>query len=732
MAATTLQLRQEFFKWVFGETEGYACIATAERENPRKSFRQHFFHIPTQIDELSNRVDYFAQTKHIWFCVNLFEKAERRKDLAVPMNIVWADLDTCTPDEVEPTPNLVIQSSPDRYQALWRLSQVVAPEIAEEYSRRIAYKYVTNGADPSGWDLTQLLRVPFTINFKYMAEPLVVLLPDVDPNGINLQVFEDIDPAPSLNGNAPTLPDMPGAEELPNVEKVIYKYSQYLEKSFHELHSIEPEGSDDWSARMYKLINLAFEAGMERDEVFAVALTAKCNKYLRDKRPLTYLWREVIKVEGLQQQIEILAGGWEPLLMPELVEEGEATEDTFIHRYIKWASDATDASPIYHELLGAMLLSSVLADKVRLDTSSGSVTPNLWGMVLGESTLARKTTVMNMMTDVLYEVDSDAFLASDGSAEGLITALSERSGRVSLYARDEVSGFISEINKFRYLSGLPEMLTKLYDAPTVMTRILRKEVITVNHPVFIFLAGGIKEAVYANVNEDYILSGFLPRFLVVAAEEDWSRYKPTGPPVQASIEERQKIVNELLDMREAYHVNETMKVMGQTIDVSATSFKPLTQGILSPDAWERFGRIERQLLETAKNSYYKSLAMPVFERLSKSLLKMAVLLAASRQEPEMRMFPVEAQDIINSASFIQVWGRSSIELMLSAGKTVRFKELEKIRRMIDDHPGIGRSQIMRATRLDSDHLTNHITNLMERGEIKRERKGRNERYWIIH
>jgi hypothetical protein len=731
-ASTTAQLRYEFFKWVFEENQGYACIATAERENPRKTFKQHFFHFPTQLDELSNRVDYYARTRHLWFCVNLFEKAERKKEFAIPMNVVWADLDTCSPEDVSPEPTLVIQSSPDRYQALWKLSQVVAPEVAEDYSRRIAYKYVTSGVDPSGWDLTQLLRVPFTINFKYMAEPLVVVLPDVDPNAISPEIFEKIEPAPSLNGDVPDDSEMPTAETLPDVEKVIYKYAQYLEKSFHELYTIEPDLSSDWSARMYKLINLAFEAGMERDEVFAVGLTAKCNKYLRDRRPLRYLWREVLKVEALQQQITTLAGGWEPLLMPELVEFGENTHDTFIDRYVRWASDATDASPIFHELLGAMLLSSVLADKVRLDTSSGSLVPNLWAMILGESTLARKTTVMNMAMDIMFEVDPDAFLASDGSAEGLITALSHRSGRISIYHRDEVSGFIREINKHTYLSGMPEMLTKLYDSPRILQRILRKEVITVNSPVFVFIAGGIRDAVYANVNEDYILSGFLPRFLVVAADEDWERYKPTGPPVIAAMAEREKLVNELLDLREQYSVNQSMRVLGQTVDIAAASDRPLTQGILSPDAWQRFEKIERQLLETARTSYYKSLAMPVFERLSKSLLKLALLLAASRQTPEMRSFPVEDQDIINSATFIQAWGRNSIDLMLSAGKTARFKELEKIRTMIDSHPGIGRSEIMRATRLDSEQLTQHIINLVDRGEVKRERKGRSERFWIIH
>jgi hypothetical protein len=59
-----------------------------------------------------------------------------------------------------------------REQYWWRLSERVEPEEGEDLNRRLAYAM---RADLSGWDLTQLLRVPGTRNRRYPDAPLVEL-----------------------------------------------------------------------------------------------------------------------------------------------------------------------------------------------------------------------------------------------------------------------------------------------------------------------------------------------------------------------------------------------------------------------------------------------------------------------------------------------------------------------------------------------------------------------------
>ena len=95
---------------------------------------------------------------------------KRVKANAIPQNLVWADLDTCRPEQLEHPPQCVIESSPHRFQAIWKLDRKIDPLIAEDYSKRLAYYYADMGVDKSGHDITQLLRVPDTHNFKYQMD----------------------------------------------------------------------------------------------------------------------------------------------------------------------------------------------------------------------------------------------------------------------------------------------------------------------------------------------------------------------------------------------------------------------------------------------------------------------------------------------------------------------------------------------------------------------------------
>lgn len=103
-----------------------------------------------------------------YFCPVVFSEPLRQKEFALPTNLLWADLDPVHPDNCRLRPSIAWESSPGRYQALWFLSEEIAPEDAAALSKRIAY---ADGGDKSGWDLTQVLRIPGTRNYKYESAP---------------------------------------------------------------------------------------------------------------------------------------------------------------------------------------------------------------------------------------------------------------------------------------------------------------------------------------------------------------------------------------------------------------------------------------------------------------------------------------------------------------------------------------------------------------------------------
>src|SRR4029077_18680735 len=243
--------------------------------------------------------------------------------------------------------------------------------------------------------------------------------------------------------------------------------------------------TDDWSRVLWKLINILLESGLSETEAFYVANTANCNKYIRDGRPPRYLWRDILKASAFHRKITFLGKGeFQDVAIPDIILSD--TNETFVDQYKEWATDATDAIPQFHELCAFILLSALCATSIKLKTSYGDMVPNLWGIILGDSTLSRKTTAMRMATDFIAELDRDIVLATDGSAEGLLSGLSQRPNRTSIFLKDEISGFFDSINRKDYLAGMPETLTALYDVPQFFTRRLRKEIISIINPIFIF------------------------------------------------------------------------------------------------------------------------------------------------------------------------------------------------------------------------------------------------------
>lgn len=109
----------------------------------------------------------------LYWCPIKFSGNHRRKQLAADSRFLYADLDEADPKKLLPRPTQAWESSPGRWQALWRLESPLPPAELEALNKRMTYGV---GADRGGWDLTQVLRVPGTVNNKYKQRPHVKLL----------------------------------------------------------------------------------------------------------------------------------------------------------------------------------------------------------------------------------------------------------------------------------------------------------------------------------------------------------------------------------------------------------------------------------------------------------------------------------------------------------------------------------------------------------------------------
>lgn len=698
---TDSEIRRDFFRLIFKDLQGHLCIAV---ESPAGAdFRQHWFPWPSSEDEILRFIASQVDSKNIWFSINLFSKRRRQKEYALPSWVVWADLDLCSPETIEPKPQIVIESSPRRFQAIWLLDQKVDPLIAEEYSHKIYLAYKDQGVD-SGWALTKLLRVPHTLNMKYEDRPLVKLVRALEfalPTSLLDELVETIDPV-----------DVEEVEIL-DPEPILRRHEYSLRKhGFFDLWTYEPSSDESWSEKLWRLELLAFEAGLSREEVFALAYASNFNKYKRDGRPSRYLWKEVLKAEAKVKNLEVVLNA-KPITMPDLLPGGNYTaEHTLIEEYLEWAGSVTDASPIYHELCVFILLSALLSSNLKLDTSYGSVVPNIWGLILGDSTLTRKTTAMRMALDILEFVDRSILLATDGSAEGILTGLSARPRKASLFYRDEVVGLLEAIRRKDYLAGLAQLFTQLYDGGYLARR-LRKEVVIVEDPIFIFFGGGIQDHFYTAVDENFIHSGFLPRFLIVCGQTDLSSIRRVGPPTPEAISRKKEIYEKMHKLYRKYAVTSEVEILGQKALVPS-----VVDAVLTQEAWDLYGDISERLTRHAYESKSPGLALPTFERMGHSLLKMSLLCAAVRQDPADNSIEVTERDVLQAAYYVQRWGHHVVDVIQNVGKTASMRLTERALRYIRENPGCARSAVMQFLNLDKRQMTAIEETLEARNEIR--------------
>ena len=708
-------IRERFFQTIFGEERGIVALGRKKGAE----FSEAYYAYPDQLPEIINWINQHLDDGDLYYCPQLFDKKKRIKENVKSCPSLWADLDDVDPEAVAPKPSVLIESSPGRYQALWLLSEPGFPQTAEEASRKIGY---ANDADKSGWDLTQLLRIPLTYNTKYNRDEgfPVVEIKLMRESRFKIESFMGLEDPPEFKGTDEPFPEE-AIKKLAS-EDILQSYVGKLLPSVFQILAVPPDR--DWSSVLWSLETMLFEVGMTSEEVFVVTESAAANKYKRDKRSRADLWKEILKAKQavdakleMEREAEFTVG--------ELLNDKERKiiakiPPGFVEKYVEWGSAKSDAAPQYHEAGAFIILSAVLGEGVVLPTSYGNVVPNLWFMILGDTTLTRKTTAMEMAIDMLTTVYDESMLATDGSIEGLLSALSPRSNKTSVIWRDEFSGMLEAIKKREYYAGMLEALTKLYDGK-YQKRVLRKETIEIRNSIFILLAGGIRGKIMELLEQSHITSGFIPRFIFISADADPSRYRPVGPPTKEIL----NVGTELIEMLEGMRNDYTPTTMGILIAGTAINEPKPHKAELSPKAWERYNALEKQMVDAGSASDEPDLYTPTLDRLSKSVLKCAVLLASARQRPD-GVVKVELNDILHAISYLERWLPHTLDVIQNAGKTLTEKTLDKALSLIMRGKD-SRSSFMRSMKVTARDAEWILETLEQRSMIIRTKAGKMER-----
>jgi hypothetical protein len=162
---------------LFADQRGYLALFSGARSPDSQKLSavaEGYFSWPEDAGLAVERALAEAQRRReVYFCAHLLTEKRRIKENAAPILALWVDGDGAKIPPHLPKPTAVVESSPGRDHIYWRLTRPIPPAEAELLNKRLAYAM---GADKSGWDLGQLLRVPGTPNFKYPECPIVTIM----------------------------------------------------------------------------------------------------------------------------------------------------------------------------------------------------------------------------------------------------------------------------------------------------------------------------------------------------------------------------------------------------------------------------------------------------------------------------------------------------------------------------------------------------------------------------
>lgn len=170
--------------------DGYVSVPRKLRsaDSPKGSknhagkWEEKTFEWPADIEDIKQYIRESHKGGYdLYWCPSILEKNRRVKDSISKMSVLYADLDEVKPESIPDNlrPSVAWESSPGRYAAVWFMDKPLSATEAENTNKSLTYFI---GADKGGWDLTQVLRIPGTRNFKYNDGPAGKLLWHEDKN----------------------------------------------------------------------------------------------------------------------------------------------------------------------------------------------------------------------------------------------------------------------------------------------------------------------------------------------------------------------------------------------------------------------------------------------------------------------------------------------------------------------------------------------------------------------
>lgn len=279
----------DFLKTVVTTPKGNFCLSTSRDGE----WKETWYDWPNDLGEIVAAS--LADNANVYFSAHLFDSRVSAKRNVLPSRTIQADLDYADPMTLPLLPSILVRTSPGRHQGYWIVSEEQERDTLEDLARKIAYN--VPDCDLTGWTAGHRVRIPNTLNYKYEQPSLIEVaslhLRQIDTEAFN--IFPDVDTKlEDAQHNIEWVKDTPTTYEIGPQEllqslkgtiqpQVFLKYNKPVK---------------DRSSALWALTCEGFRAGLDRDQVYYLAVHSANNKFTdRKYHAVQDLRRDILRAE---------------------------------------------------------------------------------------------------------------------------------------------------------------------------------------------------------------------------------------------------------------------------------------------------------------------------------------------------------------------------------------------------------------------------------------------------
>lgn len=291
-----------FLPWIDGK-------ATDKRDRKSKWHEDSAFEWPVDRDKVLSHIQ-DRQNDDLFFSVSKFLQPQRVKEHVGEISCLYADLDEVNPiTDIDSNmqPSIAWETSPGRFQGVW----IMEGMRWDETQAGMLNHRLTNalGADDSGWDVTQVLRVPGKMNHKFdykqinNGKPVLGKFMWFRSKIYKWSFLED------------SLPDVRVAKlagafdetEFTSIDRhevwsrVRLKCSSVV-REYMSMKRRDAENHDDRSGVLWQIERDLADAGCSIAEIVAVVRATGWNKHAPRNNELQQLINEASKAIGVKEE----------------------------------------------------------------------------------------------------------------------------------------------------------------------------------------------------------------------------------------------------------------------------------------------------------------------------------------------------------------------------------------------------------------------------------------------